>query len=128
MWDPLDIVFYSNCSVGRKIALKRNTGLLFVTLHSWTKDSDNIGIIYTYIYLYTYIYIYIYTYTHTHTPLTPIYVFITYRYEHFLLLIFSKHLPQEVLMVSRSSAYFHLLRSYFLVPAAALVACTAGPL
>lgn len=32
--------------------------------------------------------------------------------------------PQEVLMTSRSSAYFHLLRSYFFTPAAALVACT----
>lgn len=37
-------------------------------------------------------------------------------------------MSQEVLIVSRSSAYFHLLRSCFLVPAAALVACTAGPL
>lgn len=36
--------------------------------------------------------------------------------------------PQEVLMTSRSSAYFHLLRSYFFPPAAALVACTWGPL
>ena len=37
-------------------------------------------------------------------------------------------LPQEVLMTSRSSAYFHLLRSYFLTPAAAFVACTCAPL
>lgn len=68
MWDPLDIVFYSNCSVGRKIALKRNTGLLFVTLHSWTKDSDNIGIIYTFIHIYLYIHIYLHTHTHTPHP------------------------------------------------------------
>lgn len=31
-------------------------------------------------------------------------------------------------MASRSSAYFHLLRSCFLVPAAAFVACTCRPL
>jgi len=36
--------------------------------------------------------------------------------------------PHEVLMASRSSAYFHLLSSYFLAPAAALVAWTCGPL
>lgn len=37
-------------------------------------------------------------------------------------------LPQEVLIASRSSAYFHLLRSYFFTPIAALLACTCGPL
>ncbi|KAK5879627.1 hypothetical protein CesoFtcFv8_022726 [Champsocephalus esox] len=31
-------------------------------------------------------------------------------------------------MESRSSAYFHLLSSYFFAPAAAFVACTCGPL
>lgn len=31
-------------------------------------------------------------------------------------------------MASRSSAYFHLLSSYFLAPAAALEAWTCGPL
>lgn len=39
-----------------------------------------------------------------------------------------KHSPQEVLMASRSSAYFHLLSSYFLALAAALEAWTCGPL
>lgn len=34
----------------------------------------------------------------------------------------SKHSPHDVLMASRSSAYFHLLSSYFLAPAAALEA------
>lgn len=38
------------------------------------------------------------------------------------------HSPHEVLMASRSSAYFHLLSSYFLAPAAALEAWTCGPL
>ena len=32
------------------------------------------------------------------------------------------HSPHDVLMASRSSAYFHLLSSYFLAPAAALEA------
>lgn len=38
-----------------------------------------------------------------------------------------KVLPHEVLMTSRSSAYFHLLRSYFFTPPA-LSACTCEPL
>lgn len=45
---------------------------------------------------------------------------------HFLLLhsapLHSLNSPHEVLMASLSSAYFHLLSSYFLAPAAALVA------
>lgn len=45
-----------------------------------------------------------------------------------VLAIRGRLLPQEVLMASRNSAYFHLLRSYFLTPAAALVAWTWTPL